>query len=602
MKSFLSQRSVALLCFFLTVKAPPFIGVNAQGSCPMTLWVFSNVNDCEQIQPAESMGTIYADGQCHTLKKDRATNLTQPLFPGSYAAECTADGDLHFLHSGCLSNTCEVSSLVDGAVCDADYSSISTLFVTNPFDRPVQDPGTSFDGSYSCYFITGGTANDLSVAFAVFGDCSAAGCQVDGVAAPTAPTSRPVAPPTRLPIASTNVPISSPTNAPVPAPTSAPRVVPTAAPLATPAPFSEAPTADVENNMTLAPALLPSPSVSSSPPPNPLFRNSTTQGTASIPVNGTCTLPPPSSPSEIRETIVDLPDNGALQINRDGSITYIPNTNFVGFDSFQIQQCIINNDTNAAEKCEIITIDVEVTPAQSVISTLPPEESSSSSSGLYALAALAIIPLALLFYWIYRAKRTKNKGTAPSEALMGAVASAAPLGAEPPVNNVQWSATVQPYLPSTKDQVRDVVPSRAIGENPVVDVSVMTQSTTNHDGESYVPQPLALEDDSAMSRKNYHLHGSGQLHPLAAHLMEVRTTSASQHSTASSSVVAEPQARPIHSIYSSSGSTKRILRELDAASDTEPVLVNAILISDVDDDEQASDMPDPKEPANRLDI
>jgi Bacterial Ig domain len=356
------------------------------------------------------------------------------------------------------------------------------------------------------------------------------------------------------------------------------------------------------------------------------FRNSTTQGTASIPVNGSLTLPPPSSP-DIKETIVNFPENGALQMNAEGSITYTPNANFVGVDTFEIKQCVDTNGSDTEQRCETITVAVEVTTSSNNNATPPPTEpssSSSSSKGIYGLAALAVVPLALLFY-IYQKKHARKEEGFSSEAQTKAVADGESLGSRnpphpPPVTNVAWSVTVPPsafgsnrsnhYLPSNKDQVRDVIPLSA-SDQRVDDISVITQSTTHHDNESFVPQPLLPEDsiDSNMMSKNYQ-RGSGRLHPLAAHLIEVRSNSAgaSQHDTvvtpssvvaeplAPPSAVAEPQARAINSAY---GSTKRILQESDAASSSEPVLVNAILISDDDD---IADLHDAKLPANRLDI
>jgi hypothetical protein len=698
--------------------------VDAQG-CPLTLWVFPNFANCNQGDDATSVGTIYADGNCHTLDSDVMTNTTQPLFPGNYAAECTSDGNIHFIHSGCLSDECTVSSLIDGAVCDADASVPASLFATNPTDRPVQDPGSALDSTYFCYFITGGTNNELDVSFAVFGSCSvSAGCQIDGVKAPTIPT---VAPPATQPttiVAPVAVPLATP--APQLAPTGAPSMVVSNTNTSAPA---SAPSSLPTIVPSLLPTFLPSEIVVVTPtsilgPTNdntkeaPPFRNSTIQGTASIPVNGTLTLPPPSSP-EIVETISAFPTNGALQIipSDGGSIAYTPNKNFVGFDTFKIEQCRPMNtvgSSSADQECETLNVAVEVTagPKSENDASSKNDEpdnlssSSSSSKGIYGLAALAIIPIVGVLY-IYRKNNTKKEETAgsvtdrtqsndiawdrtvppqthrdndgsnsrhsPSNYLpitKDQVHNVVPTNVtttDPtpqatrddhsnnsqhppssylpttkdqvrdvvPTNTTTTDSTPQShrddgsidshhhppsnYLPTTKDQVRDVIPTNATTTDPNDNVWVMTNSVTNPDYASDLSSTSPsnrssnVEGDMASS-KNYRLHGSGRFHPLAAHLMEVRAsagnavmTNRPNTSTVVSSsqrvpVVAEPQAQAINDIYSNT-SSKRRPQEAERILQSEPIIVNAILISDEDDlTEYTNDDDARKIPANRQEL
>jgi hypothetical protein len=397
-------------------------------NCPLTLWVFPNIANCNSFDDPTSIGTIYADGECHTLDDDM-------LFPGNYAAECTSDGSINFIHSGCLSDTCAVSG--SGDICDADSSATASLYGSYQVNRPVQDPGSISSQTYSCFFIKGGISNELYVSFLVYGDCSkSAGCQIDGVAAaPVRTPTAPVRPPT-APVAVPNKPVPTPIK---PAPTT---VSPVAAPIATQSP-TRAPTVvtSVPTSMpTISPTSFPSfvpsavvvvvvaPTSTTGQPNNNImnrndtapFRNSTIQGKATIFVNTSLILPPPAT--GISETIAVFPSNGGILIQAsDRSIEYRPNFNFVGTDVFEIRQCHDGSSSSENADCETLRV-VVVVAAQSGID--PPTESNSSSSsssnGIYGLAALAIIPILLVY--AYRKKAicgASSSDSSKDESIVG---------------------------------------------------------------------------------------------------------------------------------------------------------------------------------------
>jgi hypothetical protein len=143
------------------------------------------------------------------------------------------------------------------------------------------------------------------------------------------------------------------------------------------------------------------------------FRNSssstTTDGVATTILENTkLTLPPPSD--GIVERIVTFPNNGAIQINPSdgGSITYTPNANFVGTDTFTIQQCPSNKSNDAIQRnddaCQSFTVIVQVL-------TSVDNESSSSSNGYYGLVALVVVLPLLIGYGMYRKQKDAHTGS-----------------------------------------------------------------------------------------------------------------------------------------------------------------------------------------------
>lgn len=93
-------------------------------------------------------------------------------------------------------------------------------------------------------------------------------------------------------------------------------------------------------------------------------------------------------------TATEKPSNGSLIANGDGTITYIPNDNFVGKDSFLCEQCSFNS----VILCNLVVIFIEVSAAQSIAE----EDEESSSKGLYGLAALVLIPIIVVVVFLFR--------------------------------------------------------------------------------------------------------------------------------------------------------------------------------------------------------
>jgi hypothetical protein len=135
------------------------------------------------------------------------------------------------------------------------------------------------------------------------------------------------------------------------------------------------------------------------------FRNIAKETVSTILVNTKLTLPPPSD--GIKESIAVFPVNGVIQVNPGdgGSITYTPNINFVGSDTFTIQQCLPSNNetTSDAAECKTFMVVVEVTKA------------SSPSNGIYGLFALILLPLLLIGYWMCRCRKGEDTDTAGGE-------------------------------------------------------------------------------------------------------------------------------------------------------------------------------------------
>jgi hypothetical protein len=258
------------------------------------------------------------------------------------------------------------------------------------------------------------------------------------------------------------------------------------------------------------------------------FRNSsstttTTDGVATTILENTkLTLPPPSD--GIKERIVTFPNNGAIQINPSdgGSITYTPNINFVGTDTFTIQQCPSNKNNEAIERnddatCQSFTVIVQV-------QTSVDKESSSSSNGYYGLIALVVLLPLLIGYGIYRKQKDARTGssatnysaTSTTGSKNNDVSSATvPVAAEPrgsdiadPNTNLTLSSNVLPaaigmvepqaqlihddfhavaaayhYSVTQKDQCRPVIPPPTAIANAV---AVVIPYAAAHDA---VPKP-----------------------------------------------------------------------------------------------------------------
>jgi hypothetical protein len=181
--------------------------VVATNNCQMSIWVFDSYNNCVAQQAPNSNAVIYADGQCHTVETDTSINTSNyALLPGTYSAECTSAGKIHFVESSCTDSTCASSS--SSSQCDFVNTTVASLYARwGTF--AVQSPADSTSGGlYTCGEVTG--AEGTAVTIVIFGDCSAPGCIATGT--PSAPTHAPVVltpPPTAAPIVATAAPVVS---------------------------------------------------------------------------------------------------------------------------------------------------------------------------------------------------------------------------------------------------------------------------------------------------------------------------------------------------------------------------------------------------------
>jgi hypothetical protein len=219
----------------------------------MEIWVFDTITRCNDTQPPNALGTMYADGACHSVVvKDSESADDIDLFPGNYRAVCTSEGKIRFLDSGCASETCTSTSLnSDVSTCDRNTGTTSSLYSRlNVPEYIVQDKSeASVGGYYTCLRLQG--ADSTTVTFVVFGDCSQSDCQEsEGTDSPAGGTESSPAP-TRAPaVVSTTEPTnegstleptgtSVSTESPVRAPT--PNEVPTTLAPVTAAPITAPP-------------------------------------------------------------------------------------------------------------------------------------------------------------------------------------------------------------------------------------------------------------------------------------------------------------------------------------------------------------------------
>jgi hypothetical protein len=159
--------------------------------CPIDMWVFATITTCNSTQPPNALGTIYADGDCHSIDvKDSEPTDDIDLFPGNYRAVCTSEGRIRFLDSGCANETCTSTSLYsDVSTCDRNNSLTASLYARlDPPEYPLLDKElASTVGYYTCSRLQGW--EEITVSFVLFGDCSREDCQVDRTFNVSAPTS-----------------------------------------------------------------------------------------------------------------------------------------------------------------------------------------------------------------------------------------------------------------------------------------------------------------------------------------------------------------------------------------------------------------------------
>jgi hypothetical protein len=107
------------------------------------------------------------------------------------------------------------------------------------------------------------------------------------------------------------------------------------------------------------------------------------------------------SPGDAVISIKKSPKNGALSLPSTNTVTYTPNKGFVGIDEFIVEFCYVDSH------CDTVAVNVEVERTQS---TTPPEE-SGTSKGLYALSALALIPLIIVSVFVGKRYCQQTRGS-----------------------------------------------------------------------------------------------------------------------------------------------------------------------------------------------
>jgi hypothetical protein len=133
-------------------------------------------------------------------------------------------------------------------------------------------------------------------------------------------------------------------------------------------------------------------------PPASLNRSVTT------PMDAPITIEAPS-PGDAVISIQKSPKNGALSFPSTNTVTYTPNKGFVGMDEFVVEFCYKDSH------CETMDVNVEVERPQS---TAPPQE-NGTSKGLYALSALALIPLIIASVFVWKRYSSNRRGAVAVE-------------------------------------------------------------------------------------------------------------------------------------------------------------------------------------------
>jgi hypothetical protein len=277
---------------------------SGESPCQMQILVFDDLTICTQDAGlAKSAAFLVADGQCRTA--NTATLPSDPLYsllPGNYRAECVNSTAVRFLESGCISDQCSTTSLVQGASCDRNNSVASSLYSRVTIPEYLTYSG--LDSSYTC---TRASGSDVAVVFVIFGDCSAPGCTITTPAPIVAPVSS-ASPTTFAPVPTVSQPVTVPSTerptTPTPIlvtppvffstglPTQSPNstifqpALPSPTTIPPPSPVTVAlPTPSSDGNRTMAPAFVAVPVVS------PTTNAMTPQiQTPSQPTNGTPTV------------------------------------------------------------------------------------------------------------------------------------------------------------------------------------------------------------------------------------------------------------------------------------------------------------------------
>jgi hypothetical protein len=133
------------------------------------------------------------------------------------------------------------------------------------------------------------------------------------------------------------------------------------------------------------------------------------------PVDTPINIEAPSPANITKVSTSKNPKNGQLIIHtNNNTVTYTPNIGFVGFDDFSIEFCY------TGPRCDTMNVEVEVksipSTDKSTVPTVPGKnEENETSTGLYALSALVLIPLIIASVFFVKRYRQKNRDSETME-------------------------------------------------------------------------------------------------------------------------------------------------------------------------------------------
>ena len=113
---------------------------------------------------------------------------------------------------------------------------------------------------------------------------------------------------------------------------------------------------------------------------------------------------------------VILPENGGVSPREDGTLIYTPNIGFVGDDLFEFELCDSSGSCRRRKFLVLVGLaDIGASlPDGGATLATPESPTESKSSGLYALSALVLIPILVVFAVVWRRKKRESGKPPPS--------------------------------------------------------------------------------------------------------------------------------------------------------------------------------------------
>ena len=358
----------------------------------------------------------------------------------------------------CNGDTCDGSNFMASAVTCSDYDSCDSA---------------TFDGCSCCNGI--GCPSSTSSCTDAEGFCSlevngmtcaALGNPICGSPVESSPVSPSTGSPVVLPAPAPVVPVSPPTEPPVSPPTDPPVEPP-------PTPTTDAsPVAPPVSPPTEPPVTTVSPTM------QPTLDTLCGINNINL-VAGESTTVPPCIDNVDRVTVTLWPINGSLTVKEDGSVVYTPNPDFQGEDRFATETCDVDGS------CFAMTVVMQVATAAPVVKS----GGGGSSGSLVALSALAVIPIGIIGYLLYRKQRSGSgpHGKRAATEINAPASDFDQSGGQPnlPTHEVASGLPQPPvrqsgrqsgggYMPRNKDQAQSVLPPSS--EAPTVTTSVDSNS------------------------------------------------------------------------------------------------------------------------------